>query len=212
MKLKWTRLCVSHLIFLIGFLAFPPAVSGQSLFERRSALQVDQCSDYAARGRGDLLSVLIAESTDVANRDERSLDKTGNTGITKNLNYGFGGDLGDANGTASIGDTNTATRGFSGDTEFRSARQFTDKFTVQVIDVQPNGNLLISGTRTISLQGDQRELKLTGIVRQFDVLPNNSIPSYMVANLKIELEATGTEQAFNNQGWLSKKVNKIWPF
>ncbi|NND99000.1 MAG: flagellar basal body L-ring protein FlgH [Pirellulaceae bacterium] len=186
--------------------------SAQSLFERRSDNQIDQYRQYAARNRGDLLTVLINESTDVENRDERSLDKSGNSSSSNGFDYGVGGSLGGGAGNASLGHNSTDQRGFSGDTEFRSERQFTDKFSVTIVDVLPNGNLVISGRRLISVQGDVRELRLSGIVRHLDVLPNNIVPSHLVADLKIELDAEGAEQAFNNQGWLNRKLNRLWPF
>ena len=187
-------------------------LQAQSLFERRSNNQVDQYRNYAARHRGDLLTILINEATDVENRDERSLDKTANSSFTGSLDYGIGGGLGTAVGDASTGNTSSSARGFSGDTEFRSARQFTDKFTVTIVDVLPNGNMVVSGSRQISVQGDVRRLLLTGVVRQYDVLPGNSVPSHLVANLKLTLGAQGSEQSFSKQGWFSKKVNRYWPF
>ena len=209
-KIKTRMLMLLGAVVLGGFVT--PSARAQSLFERRSTNQIDQYRNYAARHRGDLLFVLINESTDVENRDERSLDKQGSSSFTNQLDYGFGGALGSSAGNASIGQSGASKRGFSGDTEFRSERQFSDKFTVTVIDVLPNGNMVVSGKRQISVQGDLRELHLTGIVRQFDVLPNNSVPSHLVANLKIQLEADGAEQSFGNQGWFSRSMNRLWPF
>ncbi len=203
---------VVYMGLLTLFLLFSESVSAQSLFERRSVNQIDQYRDYAARHRGDLLFIVINESTDVENRDERSLDKEGNSSFSGQFDYGIGGALGGSAGDASLGSSADSQRRFRGDTEFRSERQFSDKFTVTVVDVLPNGNLVVSGKRLISVQGDVRELQLSGIVRQYDVLPNNVVPSHLVANLKIQLDAQGAEQAFSNQGWLSRKFNRFWPF
>ena len=189
-----------------------PSAFGQSLFQRRSNNQIDQYRDYAARNRGDTLSVLIAESTDVENRDERSLDKTGNSKSTQGFDYGLNGTIGSGSGGAEFGHNVANERGFSGDSEFRSERQLTDRFSVTVVDVLPNGNLVVEGTRVISVQNDSRQLRLSGVVRQFDILPGNTIPSYLVADLRLTLDAEGAEQAFTNQGWLSRGINRFWPF
>ncbi|QEG23384.1 Flagellar L-ring protein precursor [Mariniblastus fucicola] len=190
----------------------PETAKAQSLFERRSANQIDQYRNYAARQRGDLLSVVISESTDVENRDERSLDKSGNSNISGGLSYSLGGGLGGATGDGALNQSSSSSRGFTGDSEFRSERQFLDRFTVTVIDVQPNGNLVISGERNISVQGDSRTLRLSGVVRQIDLLPDNSISSRFVANLDIRLSGKGTEQKFNKQGSFSRRINRLWPF
>lgn len=206
---RWT---FSMLGLVLAFATFTDSAEAQSLFERRSNNQIDQYRNYAARHRGDQLSILINENTDVENRDERSLDKKGNSSNAAGFNYAAGGDVGSTAGNASLGHSTSSERGFSGDTEFRSERQFSDRFTVTVQDVLPNGNLVVNGTRSISVQGDVRELRLSGIVRQYDVLPNNSVPSHLVANLKIELVAEGPEQAFSKQGWFSQRMNRWWPF
>ncbi|MEO1526935.1 MAG: flagellar basal body L-ring protein FlgH [Planctomycetota bacterium] len=207
------RILTGCILAACGSLMLAGSCEAQSLFERRSRNQIEQYRDYAARQRGDLLSITINENTDVQNRDERSLDKTGLSSYNGAFNYGFGGDIGSSTGDTSLGHTTQSARGFSGDTEFRTQRRFLDSFTVTVTDVLPNGNLVVSGTRKINLQGDSRELRLSGIVRQYDILPNNTVSSHLVANLKIQMEAEGTEQAFNNQGWFSKNiVNRFWPF
>jgi flagellar L-ring protein precursor FlgH len=206
------RICFAATAGLSFILFDSSAAPGQSLFERRSVNQIDQYRNYAARHRGDLLAITINESTDVENRDERSLDKTGQSSINGALDYGLGGNLGSAIGDGNLGKTSSSSRNFSGDTEFRSARQFSDRFTVTIVDVMPNGNLVVRGERAIAVQGDERRLRLSGIIRQYDVLPNNTVPSHLVADLKIELEAKGAEQAYNKQGWFSRRVNRFWPF
>ena len=184
----------------------------QSLFERRSPNQVDQYRNFAARRKGDLLTVLITESTDVENIDARTLDKDSSTSVAGTVGYGFGGGLGTGVGSGTIDQTGATSRAFSGDSEFRSERQFLDRFTVTVADVLPNGNLIISGRRNIAVQGDNRILTLTGVVRSVDLLADNSVPSRLVANLNIQLDGKGPEQKFVNQGWLGRRLNKKWPF
>lgn len=202
----------AYLAISLGFSCVASESKAQSLFERRSANQIDQYRDYAARGVGDLLSVIINENTDVENRDERSMDKAGSSTFNGALDYGFGGQLGSTAANGALGKSSNSSRNFSGDAEFRSARALADRFSVTVTDVLPNGNLVIVGQRHIDIQGDKRELVLSGIVRQYDILPNNSVPSHLVARLQIKLTPKGPEQAFNKQGWFSKKVNRLWPF
>lgn len=211
-KIKQSLLLLMCSTFICSLTGSSQVAEAQSLFDRRSTNQIDQYRNYAARQRGDLLSVVVSESTDVENRDERTLDKTGTSAMNGSLTYGLGGGLGGATGTGSLDQSSNSSRGFTGDSEFRSARQFLDRFTVTVIDVQPNGNLVISGERSISVQGDARTLRLSGIVRQVDLLPDNSVPSRMVANLDIRLIGKGPEQSFSKQGSFSRRINRLWPF
>ena len=110
---------VQRLLLLIGIIALChltcDSVYAQSLFERRSVNQIDQYRNYAARHKGDLLFILINENTDVENRDERTLDKSSNASFSGDIDYLFGGGLGNAAGAASVGASSDSQRGFSGD-------------------------------------------------------------------------------------------------
>ena len=209
---KFATPLVSLLLLSFAIATSSPTASAQSLFERRSNNQIDQYRDYAARNRGDTLSVLISESTDVENKDERTMDKTGQSTSTQGFDYGLGGTIGSGSGSANLGTNVANQRGFTGDAEFKSERAISDRFSVTVVDVLPNGNLVIEGFRSITVQNDIRKLRLSGIVRQYDILPGNRVPSYLVADLRLSLDAEGAEQAFTNQGWLSRKFNRFWPF
>ena len=184
----------------------------QSLFERCRTKNLNPYLNVVARGRGDLLVILINENTDVENIDERSLDRTGNSTLNGTLNYGLTGNLGTQLGTSSLGQTGNASRNFTGDSEFRSERQFQDRFSVTVIDVMPNGNLLVEGRRRVTLQGDTRTLQLTGVIRNVDIQPNNVINSQLVSNLEINLLSKGPEDEFGKQGWLGRRLNRFLPF
>ncbi len=185
-----------------------------SLWQRRDSRMVNLVSDVKARQIGDLLFVTINEQSDVENRDQRLMTKQNSSASEANGNYGFAGGLGSANGGLNFDQDTAASRQFNGNTQFRSEREFIDRFTVTVMDVLPNGNLLVSGARNVSLEGDNRKLILTGLVRSTDVDINNTVSSRMVSNLVIEYESDQQESPegkFLNQGWLGKKLNKWWP-
>ena len=186
-----------------------------SLWQRRDPRMTSLIADVKAKRTGDLLFITIQERSDVDNTDQRLLQKLNNTSSSGDGNYALGGGIGTAAGNLSFSQDSAANRQFNGNTEFRSERGFTDRFTVHVVDTLPNGNLLISGSRDLTLEGDNRRLILTGIVRAADVTAANSVSSGLVSDLKIRYESHGTEgseQAFVNQGWLGKKVNRLWPY
>lgn len=193
-------------------LVIVPVAWAQTLFERCSDCRVNPFTNVVARSRGDLLVVLIRENTDVENIDERSLDRTATSALGGAVNYNVTGGLGTGIGTGNVGQTGNSSRSFNGDSEFRSERQLQDRFTVTVVDVLPNGNMLIAGKRRVLLQGDVRTLQLTGTVRAVDVLPNNSVSSQLIGNLDIRLLADGPEEEFSKQGWLGRRLNRWLPF
>jgi len=185
-----------------------------SLWARRDARMSNLVSDVKARQAGDLLFVTINEQSDVQNKDKRTLSKTNSSTSSANGSYGLGGGLGGAAGNLGFDQDSAANRQFNGDTQYKSEREFIDRFTVMVVDTLPNGNLLISGTRNVALEGDNRKLILTGVVRSVDVSMQNTVSSRMVANLMIKYETADDEpeNRFINQGWLGRKLNRIWPY
>lgn len=195
----------------------PEKTYGQtpSIFERRDHQRFNLIADVKARRPGDLLFVTIVEQSDVNNIDQRRLQKQNAASSDGEGNFSVGGDLGAAAGSLGFTQDSSANRQITGNTQYLSQRGFIDRFTVRVIDALPNGNLVVGGRRDVVLEGDTRRLVLTGIVRSVDVSPANTISSGQISDLSIRYESTGrgnTEQSFVNQGWLSKKVNKWWPY
>jgi flagellar L-ring protein precursor FlgH len=210
-------------IRLLGFIVAACAMAGSnaavaqqpSLWQRRDSRMVNLVSDVKARKIGDLLFVTINEQSDIENRDQRLMIKQNSATSEQTGNYGFAGNLGSASGGLNFDQDSAASRNFNGNTQYRSEREFIDRFAVTVMDVFPNGNLLISGTRNVLLEGDNRKLILTGIVRSTDLDINNTVSSRFISNLVIEYEAdrqASAEGKFINQGWLGKKFNSWWPY
>jgi len=180
----------------------------QSLWDKRDPRKAFLFRDIKARNVGDFLTIAIVENTDVANSDSRGMSKQTDTSASGGFSYNGFGASGDA--TASLGAK--SSRAFDGDTNFSSDRKFLDRFSVTVIDRLPNGNMVVSGSRDVMIEGDLRRLTLSGIVRGDDIRSDNSVLSTNVANLKTRYYGSGQESKFVNQGWLGKRLNKYWPF
>jgi flagellar L-ring protein precursor FlgH len=196
------------LIIVAGLLLQPGQASGQSLWEQRDQRKAFLFQDLKARCVGDILAVVISENTDVANSDSRGLNKS--SAAEASGGFSWSGNSSSGSGDANV--ESASRRAFDGETNFSSDRQFLDHFSVTVIDVLPNGNLVVSGCREILVEGDTRKLELSGIVRESDIRPDNSVLSRNVAQLKILYTGDGVESAFVNQGFLGRFFNKVWPF
>jgi len=183
-----------------------------SLWDRRKPSKIFLFYDTQARQVGDLLTLLISESTDVDNSESRALEKESDDRGLLDVTTSTSGDLGASAANLQGEGQSTSKRGFDGSAKFSSARQFTDSVAVTVLEVLPNGNLRIGGRRRIHVAGDQRVLCVSGIVRPVDVRADNSITSRSVAALKVSYDGNGVESRFTSQGWLSRISNRIWPF
>ncbi len=204
-----------HLLFLLAAMILLPMqwsnAQESQIWLRRKRSTTNPYVDVKARRPGDLLVVLINERSDVENLDRRSLNKSGSSDASISGSYSFSPG---STGTGTLSEQTSGSRTFDGNTQFQSEREFLDRFTVSVIDVLPNGNLLIQGHRKVAIEGDQKSLVLTGVVRQVDVSLENTISSQDVAQLDIRYLSTarnGAERKFINQGWLGRAFNKWWP-
>ena len=202
-----TRYVLSMLI-LTSYCAVAQNVGAQAIWQQRSPTMVNLFADTQARRTGDLLAILISENTDVDNKDERAMNK--DTEAKGLFNFGA-----DANGNSSSvrADSKTSSnRKFDGSSEYTVEREFSDRISVAVLDVQPNGNLVVGGRRQHFVAGEVRTLAISGIVRPIDIRPDNTVESRFVANLQMNYVGKGPDSEFSNQGWLGRAVNVLWPF
>ncbi|MEO1983495.1 MAG: flagellar basal body L-ring protein FlgH [Fuerstiella sp.] len=201
-------LCLS----VCGVLATAADTPADSLWRHRDPQQVFLFEDSRARRPGDLLTLIINESTEVDNREDKGLKKSSDSGVKFDFAAATTGGLSSQAASADL-DTNMATdRNFSGGATYRNSRELSDRITVTVVQVLPNGNLVLHGQRQITIAGELRRLTVSGIARPVDIGPDNTISSRFIANTKTEYTDAGQERRFSRQGWLSRKVNKIWPF
>ena len=79
-------------------------------------------------------------------------------------------------------------------------------------EVLDNGTLMIEGKREIKIGDDVKTVILTGLVRPNDILPNNTVLSQNVANMKLHNEAKGPVARSKRRGWIDRIVDVLWPF
>jgi flagellar L-ring protein precursor FlgH len=91
-----------------------------------------------------------------------------------------------------------------------SKMRFT--ITATVVDIRPNGNLVLEAHSTVRDNNEISEASLTGIVRRDDVLPNNTVFSEKVAELSIHKRETGHIRDATKRGWLLRFYDDFKPF
>jgi flagellar L-ring protein precursor FlgH len=84
--------------------------------------------------------------------------------------------------------------------------------TARIINVLPNGNLMIEGRRNIKVNNEDQEIMLEGTIRPRDISPNNTVNSIYVADARISYSGRGIISDRQSPGWLMNIVDKLWPF
>ena len=84
--------------------------------------------------------------------------------------------------------------------------------TLTIVDVLPNGSLVIEGRRQTKIGGETTDAVLRGLVRQEDVTANNTVYSYNVAEASIQYLSKGPVSDAQRRGWFSWIWGKVTPF
>ena len=185
-------------LLTLAFLAVPYTGNAKSLWVDRSHTMF---ADKKARNVGDILTIVISESTTQTATKSRSNSKSASV----NLDAGIGifRILGNA---ASAG----ASDSFEADGSASDTNRYSGRITVTVVEVLPNDNLIVEGTQSIWQNRDEHKITLRGIIRRDDVLMDNTVPSYKVADATIKFDGKGPLNAKQRQGILTQIFNFLF--
>jgi len=88
----------------------------------------------------------------------------------------------------------------------------TGSVAVSVVEVMPNGNLVLRGEKQLALTEGSEIIQVAGIIRPDDVAPNNTVQSRRLANAQIAYRGSGDLANATKAGWGTSTLLKIWPF
>ncbi len=179
---------------------------GGSIWAKRDRNSRNIYADDKARSIGDVLTIIITEASKIDNQAQRDLEKD----VTKSNT--FDGKVGDIVKLGNMGFSADSTNKLSGKANNKDERDFEDSITVTVVDIQPNGNLVIMGIRNRNIGGDTQNIEVSGIVRPSDILFDNTIKSTQVADLRIASRNGGVADPYTRPGWLGNIFDVLWPF
>ena len=152
------------LVAAVGVLIAGHSVRADWIWERRDANQANLFGDLRARRVGDLLTIVIDENTGSDAQEKREMEKK--TSATGNVNgNGSSSSLGSVLRSFAFDFTlsQSSDRKFDGKANSTIARTFTDRLTVCVVGVEPNGFLQIEGYRTRTIGRETRILRVNGV-------------------------------------------------
>lgn len=163
--------------------------------------------DRRARFVGDTIIIRITENTAASKTSKSNAERT--SGITASVPtiQGLPGkSFKDMDLEASAAST------FDGGGAATATNAFTGTITVTVIEVYPNGNLLVSGEKQIAMTQGTEFVRFSGIVNPVTISTSNSVASTQVADARIEYRANGYIDEAQTMGWLARFFNNVMPF
>lgn len=164
--------------------------------------------DLKARMVGDTVTIVLAERTQASKN--ASTDAARDSKVDTGLPILFGSDI-TLNGKQILSSEWDAAQEFAGKGSSSQGNKLDGSITVTVAEVYPNGNMLVRGEKWLTLNQGEEFVQISGIVRPVDIEPNNSIPSYKVANAQITYSGNGFINDANRPGLLARIFMKFWP-
>jgi len=147
----------------------------------------DLASDYKARNVNDLIVIQVVESTTAA---EDGAVKSARTFSASSGISGLMGTPGPTSGLQNIFSP-SSSRTLNGQAQASSDSTLTTSLSGRVVDVLPNGFLVIEAVREMDMNNQHQTVIIHGVVRPGDIGSNNAVPSTAVSNLEVELKGRG---------------------
>ena len=159
-----------------------------------------------ARNVGDIVTIILEEAPTIQDSGQYETAKESNIvdNITTAINTVFKTDL--SNGMNGAGGSLTV----DGGTTVKRQLSFKDNVAAQVVQVLPNGNLLVQGTKVLLNQNERVDLIVSGIVDPRWINQAGEIESGRVSNLQFALNGAGTVSRGQNEGLINKFIRMVF--
>jgi flagellar L-ring protein precursor FlgH len=174
-------------VFLISCTAFAQSDPSPGSLFTSWGLLADTARDLRARNVGDLVTIIVS---DRASAVARGVTNTARKSSAANSIASLGGALPAANPLSGLVDLSNAQQLQGEGQTSRNMTLFTT-ISAQVVDVLPNGVLLIEGSKDVSINSERQIVSLTGMIRPYDLTTANTIRSDQVADLAIRVNGKG---------------------
>jgi len=153
---------------------------------------------------GDVLTVIVQEAASATHSTNTKAQKNSSSGVSLGSSRSQGIPFQD------IGIS--GKENVSGGGQSVRSGALNGRITLRVKEVLPNGNLVINGTRVITVNDEKQVLEITGIVRPEDVTAENTVLSSLVADAQIKYTGKGEVSEKSRFGFFSRLLSMLWIF
>ena len=183
-----------------------PALSNGSIFQSTQYRPLFE--DHRARLVGDTLTVQIVERVSASAKSTSSVEKSGSVDASVGALPGVSANSFSTVRSAAAG---TAANKFSGKGGTENENNFAGTITATVIEVLPNGHLIVAGEKQIGVNQNVDVLRFSGQVDPRAIQPGNSVASAQIANVRVEQRGRGAQAEAQGIGWLGRFFLNVLP-
>jgi flagellar L-ring protein precursor FlgH len=160
--------------------------------------------DLRARNVNDIVNILIVENSTATNSANTSTQKKGDVSVQIPNFLGIKTNPNPLTASSSLD--------FAGQGSTSRTGQLNASLSARVVQVMPNGDLVIEGTKQVTINREHQLLTVRGTVRQYDISPTNVVLSTAIANMEVNFDGKGIISDANKPAFLYKIFKYILPF
>jgi flagellar L-ring protein FlgH len=162
--------------------------------------------DYRARLVGDTVTVQIVEKVSAVQRSTSTVGKDSSVEAGISALPFF-----KSNSFARASAAGSQSNKFEGKGTTENSNDFSGTITATVIQVLPNGHLVVSAEKQIGVNANVDVLRFSGQVDPRAIAPGNTVPSTQIANVRIEQRGRGQQAEVQSMGWLARFFLNLMP-
>ena len=187
-----------------------------SLWQERNSESI-LFMDHKASQVNDIVTVQIVESVAGTGSSNSKYEKESELGFQVDALFGLPQSLG-MNNFLGLGEPfqpgvkASSVNDFEGKGSTTRSGSLSGTITCRVVEVFPNGNMEIRGTREVTLNREQQFIVMSGVIRQEDISAFNTIRSDHMADARIEYYGEGLLADKESPGWMARVLDWVWPF
>ena len=187
----------------------PAAYQPNSLFRSNEGFFKDQRASKV----GDILTILvtISDQAKFSNATDRARTSSSTTGVGGVLGSVFA-NVAPADVSADAAVTTNSSASDSGDGSVNRSETLSTQIAAVVVQVLPNGNLVIEGRQEVRVNFEVRDLIVAGVVRPEDIESDNTIESSKIAEARIAYGGRGQITDVQQPRYGSQILDAILPF
>jgi flagellar L-ring protein FlgH len=163
--------------------------------------------DRRPRHIGDILTIVISEKADASKASATSASRNGKASADFGVTPRFLGGLLRGQDASMAGENSLSAKGGA-----NAANTFNGVITVTVVEVVPNGNLVVSGEKQMLINQGTEFIRFSGVVNPHTVVGTNTVLSTQVADARIEFSSKGFIHEAQTMGWLQRFFLNVLPF
>lgn len=182
-----------------------PAYANGGIYQQSASRPLFE--DRRARFAGDTLTVNIVENTKASTQGNTSAEKSGAISASVTALAGLPG-----KGLQGLNAQTSSSNTFEGKGASAGSNVFTGTMTATVIEVLPNGNLLVSGEKQVAIGQGQEFIRVSGVVNPYTITAANVVNSSQMADARIEYKSSGFIDEAQVMGWLARFFLTFIPF